>query len=128
VFAEYHGPGTRRGAYMLADRRYKYIHHVGAPSRLFDLQEDPGELRDLSDDPGVREVLVDMERRLRRIVEPEAADARARRDQAARVAATGGADAVRRRGTFDNSPVPGEAPVYFTREAGQDEQQEEQTR
>ena len=45
---------------------------------------------------------------------PEAVDARAKADQRARIEAFGGRQAVLRRGTFDNSPIPGEAPAFGT--------------
>jgi hypothetical protein len=45
------------------------------------------------------------------MLDPEAMDRQAKVDQQARVAAYGEAE-VRRRGAFDNSPVPGEAPAF----------------
>jgi arylsulfatase A-like enzyme len=37
--------------FMICDRRWKYIHAVGFPPMLFDLENDPEELRDLGRDP-----------------------------------------------------------------------------
>ena len=49
---------------------------------------------------------------LRSLLDPEAVDAQARADQRTRIEAFGGEAAVRARGTFTNSPVPGEAPGF----------------
>jgi choline-sulfatase len=45
-------------------------------------------------------------------VNPEAVDAKARRDQAARIAQLGGREAILAKGSFGFSPVPGAKPVY----------------
>ena len=108
VFSEYHAVGCLSGHYMLRDLKYKYIHYVGEPVQLFDLEADPLEFNDLSSSPAHREVLGDFESRLRSILDPEAVDAEAKRDQEALVEAHGGKDAVIACGTFDHSPVPGQ--------------------
>ncbi len=112
VFSEYHTVGTTHGYYMLRDLRYKYLHYVDGPPQLFDLLEDPDEVRDLSAHPDYQGVLAEREKRLRSILDPEAVDRQARADQRARVEAFGGEAAVRARGTFANSPVPGEEPGF----------------
>ncbi len=112
VLSEYHAVGSRHACYMLRDERYKYNYYVGAPAQLFDLQTDPQELHDLAADPKQTPLLAEYEARLRRILDPEATDARARADQAALIASRGGEAAVRARGAFDNSPAPGEAPAF----------------
>ncbi|MBT3341727.1 MAG: sulfatase-like hydrolase/transferase [Gemmatimonadetes bacterium] len=112
VLSEYHAVGSRHASYMLRDARYKYNHYIQASPQLFDLQADPDELVDLADDPACAEQLVDCETRLRRILDPEAVDLRARSDQEALVESMGGAAAVRDRGAFDNSPAPGETPTF----------------
>lgn len=60
-------------------------------------------------------ILSDFERQLRAIVDPEAIDALAKSEQRQKIEDAGGEEAVRARGTFDNSPVPGEKPVFFKR-------------
>ena len=97
---------------MLCDGRHKYIHYVGDPPQLFDLVDDPEEVRDLSALPECQPLVVEFEGRLRSMLDPEAVDTGAKADQTAKVEAFGGEDAVRRRGTFDNSPAPGEAPSF----------------
>ena len=82
------------------------------PPQLFNLENDPTETTDLSGFPDHQSTLASFERRLRDILDPEATDARAKADQLAKIASFGGDDAVRNRGAFDNSPVPGEKPAF----------------
>ena len=112
VFSEYHAAGAATGAFMIRKGAFKYVHYVGMRPQLFDLDADPRETRDLGIDPGYRGLVADCEAALRRVVDPEAADRMARADQAARIAAHGGREAILKRGTFGYSPVPGTKPVY----------------
>ena len=82
------------------------------PPQLFDLGADPQETRDLAREPGYQGLLADCEAALRLIVDPEAADALAKADQGARIAAMGGREAIIARGSFGYSPTPGGNPVY----------------
>ena len=52
--------------------------------------------------------VAELEAKLRAIVAPEEADYRAKTDQLTHIERFGGADAVRQRGTFNYSPVPGD--------------------
>ena len=112
VMSEYHATGAATGAFMIRKGQYKYVYYVGMPPQLFDLDADPQEARDLAQDQGYSGVLRDCEAALRRIVNPEAADRQAFSDQAERLAAAGGREAVLARGAFGFSPVPGVKPVY----------------
>jgi choline-sulfatase len=112
VFSEYHAVGARDGIFMVRDRRHKYVHYVHDPPQLFDLERDPEERHDLADAREHRGALLALEAALRAVLDPEATDARAKADQRAKVEAFGGRDAVIARGTFDNSPVPGEEPSF----------------
>jgi choline-sulfatase len=112
VFSEYHAVGSRHGSFMLRDLTHKYIHYAHESPQLFDMKGDPDELVDLSTSEPDR--VADFERRLWEICDPIAQDRRAKADQAAKVESHGGFDAVLRRGTFDNSPVPGEEPAFIT--------------
>ena len=112
VFSEYHAVGSRHAIFMLRNRRYKYVHYVGDRPQLFDLERDPEERHDLADAPDHLHVLRALEAELRVLLDPEATDARAKADQRAKIEAFGGRDAVIARGTFDNSPVPGEEPAF----------------
>jgi len=110
VFSEYHAVGSRHGAYMLRDLTHKYIHYTNESPQLFDLDADPHELHDMAAEEPV--LVEDFERRLRAICDPQEADRKAKEDQAAKIEAFGGRDAVLQRGAFDNSPVPGEKPAF----------------
>ncbi len=112
IFSEYHAVGSRRGYYMLLSGRYKLVYYVDAPNQLFDLETDPREEHDLAGSPEHSDTLARLETELKTIVIPEDADRKAREDQAAVVAREGGREAVIARGSFDNSPVPGEEPKF----------------
>jgi choline-sulfatase len=112
ILTEYHAAGAAAGAFMIRKGRFKYVHYVGMPPQLFDLAADPYEARDLGEEPGYAGLVAQCEAELRRVVDPEKADAVARSDQAERIAAFGGRDAIIARGTFGYSPPPGTQAVY----------------
>ncbi len=115
VFSEYHAILSPTAMYMVRDERYKYVHYVGMPPQLFDLEDDPLETRDLGQDPAYAETRAALERELRAICDPEATDRRAKADQQRRVAEAGGPDAVLAMGVkIPYTPAPEEfepAPV-----------------
>ena len=113
ILSEYHAAGAVCGAYMIRHGKYKYIHYVGMPPMLFDLEADPNERNDLGRDPRHSETVKECEAALRKIVDPEAMDRLAKADQAARIAEVGGKDAILKRGTFRYSPPPGVKPSYY---------------
>jgi choline-sulfatase len=113
ILSEYHAAGAMCGAYMIRHGKYKYIHYVGLPPMLFDLEADPNEERDLGRDPAYAEVAKECEARLRTIVDPEAADRQAKDDQRARIAAVGGREAILSKGTFRYSPPPGAKAAFY---------------
>ena len=112
VLSEYHAAGASTGMFMIRDGKWKYVHYVGAAPQLFDLAADPQEARDLAADPAHQGVLARCEEKLRAIVDPEAVDARAFRDQQARIEANGGLAAIRARGDFGYTPAPGQVPLF----------------
>lgn len=75
VFAEYHGHGTRSGAFMVRQGPWKLIYNMAAPHQLFHLEDDPHELRNRAEDEPT--VLGDLERELRRLCSPEEENRRA---------------------------------------------------
>ena len=85
---------------------------VGMPAQLFDLEADPYERRNLAEEPGYHGLVADCETALRKLVDPEAVDALARKDQAAKSAELGGREAILAKGSFGYSPVPGTRPIY----------------
>ena len=107
VLSEYHAVGAISGAFMLRKGKYKYHYYVGMAPELFDLDADPEETTNIAGEEGSSEILADMERELRGILDPEAVDARARADQAALVARFGGREHALRKGTKGATPVPG---------------------
>jgi len=112
VFGEYHAAGAVTGAFMLRKGKFKFVYYVGLTPQLFDLESDPAETRDLAQHGDCADVLADCEASLRRYVDPQAVDAQARHDQAARIAELGGRAAILAKGSFGHSPVPGTKPIY----------------
>jgi choline-sulfatase len=112
VLSEYHGMGSTTGAFMIRHHRYKYIYYVGYPPQLFDLAADPEELNDLAGDPRHAGTLAECDRQLRRVCDPDEADARAKRRQAELLEQNGGREAVIRRGDLGFTPAPG-VPAAF---------------
>ena len=41
--SEYHAAGAATGAFMIRKGKFKYVHYVGMPPQLFDLEADPYE-------------------------------------------------------------------------------------
>ncbi|MBO9608928.1 MAG: sulfatase-like hydrolase/transferase [Paenibacillaceae bacterium] len=91
VFAEYHGHGTRSGAYMIRCRDWKLVYHMDAPHQLFHLAEDLDELRNvIADYP---EMAQRLEAELRRICSPERENENAFRFQQRQLALLADGDA-----------------------------------
>ncbi|MBB14569.1 sulfatase [Candidatus Poribacteria bacterium] len=112
AFSEYHAVGSKNAIYMLRNRQHKYIYYVDEPVQLFDLQTDPEETQDLSKLPEYQETLQTFEKELKKIVDPKGIDTIAKADQKSKIRENGGETAIRQRGAFDNSPVPGENPIF----------------
>jgi choline-sulfatase len=112
ILCEYHAAGAATGTFMIRKGPFKYVYYAGFPPQLFDLGVDPQEIRDLAKEAGYAGLLADCEHELRAIVDPDAADALAKDDQRARIAAYGGREAILQLGSFGHSPVPGAAAVY----------------
>ncbi|MBI4559943.1 MAG: sulfatase-like hydrolase/transferase [Candidatus Hydrogenedentes bacterium] len=75
VFAEYHGHGTRSGAFMVRKGPWKLLYYMAAPHQLFNLEEDPEELNNvMARHP---RVFRELEAELRGICSPEDENRRA---------------------------------------------------
>lgn len=111
-FGEFHSQSSKVGSFMLRDGDDKLIYHVDMPPQLFDLKNDPSETRDLAEEEPAR--LSALEAKLRTIVDPESVDFRAKSDQMTHIERHGGVEAVRQRGTFNYSPVPGDDAAMET--------------
>jgi choline-sulfatase len=107
VLSEYHGMGSTTGAFAIRFGRYKYIHYVKYRAQLFDLETDPEETKDLIADPRHQDVRAVCDTTLRKLLSPEAVDARAKKRQAEQLERFGGREAVIARGDLGFSPPPG---------------------
>jgi hypothetical protein len=80
--------------------------------RSLDLEADPQEANDLGASAGHAAVRADLEAELRKILDPEAVNARAFADQERKIAKHGGPEAIKERGDFGYTPAPGQTPVF----------------
>ncbi len=94
ILSEYHDGGAPTGYFMVRRDEWKYVHYVGAEAQLFNLRDDPFEENDLGRDPGHRGVRSDCEAELRSILDPDAVNRQAFSDQARRIEALGGREAI----------------------------------
>jgi choline-sulfatase len=106
AFSEYHAVGAPSGAFMLRKGRWKYHEYVGFAPELFDLESDPDEAINKADDLTCATVVAELRSELRRIVIPEAADARAGSDQRELIERFGGRKTAFRIGTEGATPAP----------------------
>lgn len=106
VFSEYHAIGSVTGTFMIRTGKWKYVHYVGYPPQLFDLENDPDELNDLGSDSEFESVRQSCHKLLLDICDPAAVNQRAFRDQASRVAEHGGIEAILKKKTIPYTPAP----------------------
>jgi choline-sulfatase len=114
ILSEYHAAAAITGSFMIRHGRFKYVYYVGLPPMLFDLEADPEERHDLGCDPAHAATVRECEAALRSVVDPEAANARCLADQAARIEAVGGREAILKAGTFRYSPPPKHTAVMYS--------------
>lgn len=109
-FSEYHDGGSTTGTFMVRWADWKYVHYVGAEPQLFDLNSDPDELMNLAAIHGtnaqVQAALIEGERRLREICDPEDVNAQAFDDQRRKIDALGGEEACLTAYLFNHTPTP----------------------
>ena len=106
LLSEYHDGGSITGMFMIRYGRWKYTAYPGYRPELYDLDNDPYEAHDLGDDPDHADIREICDGKLRSVVDPDAANGRCFADQAQRIAALGGRDAILAGEDFDQSPVP----------------------
>jgi choline-sulfatase len=105
AFSEYHAVGAPTGAFMLARGRYKYHYYVGYRPELFDIATDPEETSNLAEEPTCRDVVAEFEAELRKMLDPETVDCRAKDAQNALIARHGGRDAALKLGYSGETPT-----------------------
>lgn len=107
VLGQYHAFASPTGGYMLRKGRLKFHYYVGYGPELYDLETDPEELTNLAGDPAYAAQLTEMEALLRQRLDPEAVDARAKKDQARLIELHGGPEKALTVGAPGTTPVPG---------------------
>lgn len=105
ILSEYHDGGSVTGMFMIRHGRWKYIHYPGYSPELYDCIDDPRETLDLGGSEAHRSVIEACETALRTVVDPDAANALAFGDQAQRIEALGGRDAILAMQDYDHTPV-----------------------
>ena len=106
VFSEYHATAAKSATYMIRQGRYKYIHYVGYPPELYDLESDPEELANLALQPRFAGLIHEFESILRTMLDPEAIDRAAKADQERLIEFYGGREAVVAKGGKSATPAP----------------------
>lgn len=106
VFSEYHGMGSRNGAFMVRFGPYKYVHYVRHRPQLFDLSADPEEITDLAGYTSFQDVLTEGYARLLEVCDPEAVDARAKFRQQQLLEHHGGRERALAYGDLGFTPPP----------------------
>ena len=96
VLSEYHDGGAPTGYFMIRRDQWKYVHYVGAAPQLFNLRDDPFEENDLGRHGDHRGIASECEAALRGILDPDAVNRLAFSDQARRIEALGGREAILR--------------------------------
>jgi choline-sulfatase len=106
ILSEYHDGGSITGMFMVRHKHWKYIYYPGFRPQLFDLINDPFENNDLGEDPNFEADRAECHNELKNILDPDNANMLAFSDQAERIKALGGIDAILASEDFDFSPVP----------------------
>jgi choline-sulfatase len=105
LLSEYHDGGSITGMFMIRHQQWKYIHYPGYPPQLFDLANDLWESNDLGESDKHRGVLTECEKRLREIVDPDAANELAFSNQQKRIDELGGREAILAMEDYDHTLV-----------------------
>lgn len=112
IFSEYHDGGSSTGTFMVRWGDWKYVYYVGHPPQLFNMTADPDEVTNLAsegtNDPAFLDVMVEGDRRLRDICDPEQVNAMCFEDQRRRIDELGGRDACINAYVFNHTPTPAE--------------------
>lgn len=106
VFSEYHAAGSTSGGFMLRKGDWKLILYAGHPPMLFNVKNDPRETKDWAGRLETQRIQADLDAELRRIVNPETANALAFSDQTRRIEELGGDDAIRAKEEIGFTPAP----------------------
>lgn len=106
VFSEYHAVGAVSGCFMLRKGRWKYIKYIDFEPELFDLEADPEELTNAAQKPENAAILVQMEKELRQICDPDAMNALAFSDQETMIDNYGGKEKAANLGAPAATPPP----------------------
>jgi choline-sulfatase len=106
VFAEYHAADSHTGQFMIRKGKWKYVVYIGERPQLFDLDADPDEIRDLWNSPAHQQVIAELEAGLEAICDPDEVNARAFRDQQARIEEFGGLTGIEKTVDIPFTPAP----------------------
>lgn len=106
VISEYHAIGSVSASFMLRKGAWKLIEYVGFEPELFNLEDDPEELENLGSNPEFAHILADLKSELRKICDPEEANAMAFADQEAMIESYGGKAIAATLGAPSATPPP----------------------
>jgi choline-sulfatase len=106
VLSEYHDGGCTTGFFMIRMDQWKYIHYIGRPPQLFDLEADPFEEQDLGESEDHEPIRALCEVKLRDVCDPDKMNEQAFIDQSRKIEELGGKEACLSWSAFNFTPLP----------------------
>ena len=106
IMCEYYATGSISASYMLRKGDFKYIYYLGYGSELYNIREDPEEIENLASKSKYKELVNQFNAKLRKHVDPEKADKRAKNDQNELIKQYGGRKAIAKKKVASATPAP----------------------
>jgi len=107
LFAEFHAWGSLNSSFCLRIGNWKLIYHVEMPNQLFNLKKDPLETTNILETEPDHQAAIDLELKLRKLVDPEQTNTQSKADQSEWMEKYGGEAEVRKADVILYTPVPG---------------------
>ena len=106
IMCEYHATGSISASYMLRKGDFKYILYLGYGCELYNVKNDPEELNNLSLNDEYQDVIKRFDKILRKHVDPEKMDLKAKSDQKLLIDYYGGREKIAKKKVASATPAP----------------------